>query len=150
MEDGHYVGKTYTTLRMIKVRLLDLITPVILGVFSAIVALFVMGFALIKQRTAHPRFETQDYYKTYKGRSDYFKTGNPFKNKQNVQGRSDQRLMIAVVVGGAVLAMIIAAVFDFFGGLLIIFMLPVIIRFIQTRKEASSRRNTQGESRPTY
>ena len=135
---------------MIKDRLLDLITPVILGIFSAIVALFVMGFALIKQRTAHPRFETQDYYKTYKGRSDYFNRGNPFKNRQNTPGRNDQRMLVAVVIGGAVLAMIIAAVFDFFGGLLIIFLLPVIIRFIQTRKEASSRRNAQGESRPSY
>ena len=130
--------------------MLDLITPVILGIFAAIVALFVMGFALIKQRTAHPRFETQDYYKSYKSRSDYFQSGNPFKNSRTAAQRNDQRLMAALVIGGAVFAMIIAAIFDLFEGLLIIFMLPVILRFIQTRKEANSRRNAQGENRSSY
>lgn len=130
--------------------LIDLITPVIVGIFAAVVALFVMGFFLIKQNTRRPRFETQDYYKSYKSRSDYFHSGNPFKGGRVTQQRTEQRTMAAIVIGGAVVAIAVATLFDLFEGLLIIFMLPVIVRFIQTRKEANSRRNAQGENRSSY
>jgi hypothetical protein len=128
----------------------DLITPVIVGIFAVFAALTVLGFVVVHQRTSNPRFEAQDYYKPYKKNDSYSRGGNPFKRGGLQQYRGEQRTIMIAVIAIAILALAVAF-YDIFGGLLVIFLLPVVVRFIRARNEEKSRRNAaQDGTRSSY
>ena len=129
----------------------DLITPVITGMFAIVAVVIILAFVLVKQQSGKPRFETQDYYKSYKGKEGYARSGNPFKQGPPSRDQSEQRTITAAIVGIAVISIIVSIFFDVFEGLLVIFLLPIVVRFIRMRNEANSRRNTaRDESRSSY
>ncbi len=111
----------------------DLITPVILTSFGGVVVLVVLGFLLVRQRTGKPRFESQDYYKKYQ-RTDRFSQG-PFRQKdQNPKVKEEQRAILIAVI--ALIAMSISlAFYDPIYGLLLLFLLPIVVRFVRARYE---------------
>ncbi|MGI0091645.1 MAG: hypothetical protein ACREBS_08050 [Nitrososphaerales archaeon] len=129
----------------------DLITPVIVAIFGTATILVVMGFFLVRRRESRPRFETQDYYKTYKRNDEYSGVGSPFRQNPPSRDRNEQRIVAGVVIGISVAAIIVSTVFGAVEGLLLFISLPVIMRFVRTRREASSRRNAaQDENHPSY
>ena len=129
----------------------DLITPVIAGIFAIFVALTVMGFIIIRQRSGRQRFETQDYYKSYSRSDSHVRGGNPFRQGQMGQYRAEQRTITLAIISVAVIAFAISVFYDVFGGLLVIFLLPVIVRFIRDRNEENSRRHqAQDGTRSSY
>jgi len=125
----------------------DLITPVITGIFAIIAVVVILAFVLVKQQSGKPRFETQDYYKSYKAKEGYSRSGNPFKQGPITQEPSEQRTITAAIIGIAVIAIVVSIFFDLFEGLLVIFLLPVVVRFIRMRNAANSRRNTAHDER---
>lgn len=128
----------------------DLITLVIAGIFGVVTLLVVMVFVLIKQQSGKPRFETQDYYKSYKRTDGYVSGGNPFKQAP-LQDRKEQRTITIAVIAIALIAVLVAIFFDIFEGLLIMFLLPIVVRFIRMRDEANGNRNkARDESRSSY
>ena len=132
-------------------RMADLITLAIAGIFGVVSILVVMVFFLIKQQSGKPRFETQDYYKSYKRNDGYASGGNPFKQGPLLQDRKEQRSIAMAVIAIALIAVLVAVFFDIFEGLLIIFLLPIVVRFIRMRDEANSNRNkARDENRSSY
>jgi Flp pilus assembly protein TadB len=125
----------------------DLITPIIVGSFGAAMLLVIYGFILVRQRSGRPRFESQDYYKSYRTPDRFSqKPRSPFReDAPSQQEQKEQRTIIAIIIGLAVGAIAIAAIFDYFEVLLIIFLLPVIIRYVRTRNQ-TRRREPQDES----
>ena len=133
---------------MARGKMADLITPVIIGIFGIVAVLVVLAFLLVRQQGGKPRFETKDYYKSYKRNEGYSRGGNPFKQGPVVQDPDEQRAITAAIIGIAVIAILVSIFFDIFEGLLVIFLLPIVVRFIRMRNEANSRRNTaRDESR---
>ncbi len=130
--------------------MLDLITPVLISLFGGVMAVVIFGFYLIRRAGSRPKFETQDYYQTYRAREKYPYGGNPFKRTQVPGERNDQKMLAAIIIGMAVVAMVISALLDNFEILLIIFMLPIIVRFVRARREESKRRTTNDGNRPPY
>jgi Flp pilus assembly protein TadB len=131
----------------------DLITPVIFVVFGAAMILVVLGFFLTRERETRSRFEARDYYETYKRKAPTYSGGGyPFRETAvTQQARNDQRTMVLIVVGTVVLAVAIAIIFGPFDGLLVFFLIPVIVGFVRTRRETSSRRNAaQDGNQPSY
>lgn len=129
----------------------DLITLAIAGIFGVVTVLIVMAFLLVRQQTGKPRFETQDYYKSYKRSDGYSSGGNPFKQTPMTQDRKEQRSIAMAVLAVALIAVLVAIFFDVFEGLLVIFLLPIVVRFIRMRGEANSDRNrAKDESRSSY
>ncbi len=129
----------------------DLITPVIFGIFGVTTALIVMAFVLVRQNTGKSRFETQDYYKSYKRNDNYSRGGNPFKQVPQSPQQTEQRTIVTAIIAVAVIAILIAVFLDVFEGLLVIFLLPIIVRFIRMRNEANSNRNkARDENRSPY
>jgi hypothetical protein len=124
----------------------DLITPVIIGGFGAAMLLVVFGFILILHRTGKPRFESQDYYKSYRSPDRFSQPRSTYRGEVTPQDRREQRTIIAVIVILALVAIIITAVFEEPEGLLIIFLLPIIVRYIRTRNQ-SRKREPQDEGR---
>lgn len=128
-----------------------MITLVVVGVFALIAVLFMLGFMVIEQRNGRSRFERHDYYKSYKRSDDYARSGNPFKAGSLGQYQKEQRMITIAIIGVAILALLVAVLLDVFEGLLIIFLLPIVVRFIRARNEANSRKNTSPDgSRSTY
>ena len=120
----------------------DMITLVVVGIFGLLAALLVTGFMVIQQRNGGSRFERHDYYKSYKNSGDYSHSGNPFKAGPMTQAQKEQRMITYAVIGVAIVSFVVSIAFDdIFEGLLIIFLLPIVVRFIRARKEANSRRN---------
>jgi hypothetical protein len=145
MESFANVGKPFTSFShelASATPMADLITPVIVVGFSATTVLVVLGFLLVRQRSGRPRFESQDYYKSYK-RPERRST-SPFRQEKNVPDRNQNRLVGLAVVALVVIAIAVAVLYDLFDGLLIFIFLPVIIRFIRTRSE--TRRAPRDES----
>jgi hypothetical protein len=121
----------------------DLITPVIILSFTGTAVLVVLGFLLVRQRSGRPRFESQDYYKSYQRPER--RSGNPFKQDKNAPDRNQNRIIGLVVLALVVTAVAVAILYnDPFEGLLIFVLLPVIVRFLRTRNEA--RRAPRDES----
>lgn len=129
----------------------DMITLVIVGIFGLLALLLVMGFYVIQQRNGGSRFERHDYYKSYKSSGEYARGGNPFKAGPMAQSQKEQRMITLAIAGVAILALLVSIFFDVFEGLLIIFLLPVVVRFIRARNEANSRRNASPDgNRSSY
>ena len=122
----------------------DLITPVILASFSGVVVLVFLGFLLIRQRTGRPRFESQDYYKKYQ-RPDRFSRGPFSQRDQNPRVKEEQRAILAVLI--AFVAMSIAlAIYEPIYGLLLLFVLPIIVRFVRARYETRRAPHDENQS----
>ncbi len=119
----------------------DVITLVIAGIFGVVTVLIVMAFLLIRQQSGKPRFETQDYFKSHKRNDGYASGGNPFRQGPLTQEREQQRTITIAIVAIAVVAVLVSIFFDVFEGLLIIFLCPIVVRFIRMRDEANSNRN---------
>lgn len=119
----------------------DMITFAIVGIFALLAVLLVTGFIVIQHRNGGSRFERRDYYKSYKKSDNFSRGGNPFKAGPMGQSQKEQRMITIAIVGIAVISLLVAMFSDVFEGLLIIFLLPVVIRFIRARNEANSRRN---------
>ncbi|MDG6997584.1 MAG: hypothetical protein JRN15_00550 [Nitrososphaerota archaeon] len=128
----------------------DLITPMILSIFGGVMAIISFGFYLFMKSSSKPRFETQDYYETYRGRGSYPRGRNPFKKTQTPAERIEQRNLTIIVVGLVILAIAVSVALDIFEGLLIIIMLPVIVRFVRARNEENKRRAENDENRRPY
>ncbi|MCL4517574.1 MAG: hypothetical protein M1587_00065 [Thaumarchaeota archaeon] len=126
----------------------DLITPVIFSIFGGVMLVAVFGFYLFMKSSSKPRFETRDYYETYRG--GYRRGGNPFKKPQTPAERVEQRNIAIIVAGLVLLAIAVSVLFDVFEGLLIIIMLPVVVRFLRARREESKRRAENDENRRSY
>src|ERR1700722_7369789 len=106
----------------------DLITPVIVATFGGTMVLIVLGFLLVRQRSGRPRFESQDYYKTYRRPDRFSQTQSQSRQGQTIQDRKEQRaVLIAVVV--FVAASVALAWYEPIEGLLLLFLLPIIVRF---------------------
>lgn len=128
----------------------DLITLVTIGIFGVMTVLFVMFFILLKQ-SGKPRFENQDNYKSYELNDGYANRGNPFKQVPSNQDRREQQTIRNVIIPLVVTAILVAIFFDIFAGLLIIFSLPIVVRFIRMRNEPNSNRNkARNENRSSY
>jgi hypothetical protein len=128
----------------------DLITPVIVGIFAVFAALTVLGFVLVRQKTGNPRFEARDYNKPYNKNDSYSRGGNPFKRGGLPQYRGEQRTIMIAIIAVAILALAVSF-YDIFAALLVIFLLPVVVRFIRARNEEKSRRNAaQDGTRSSY
>jgi hypothetical protein len=122
----------------------NLITPVILASFGGVVVLMFLGFFLLRQRSGKPRFESQDYYKKYQ-RPDRF-SQTPFRNReQNPRVKREQRAIIIVSV--VLVAMSIAlAIVEPIEGLLLLFLLPIIVRFVRARYETRKAPHDENQS----
>ena len=144
-----YVFFTFILLRRRKMA--DLITPVLVGIFGVVTVLVVMTFVLIRKQSGKPRFETKDYYKSYKRSDGYSSGGNPFRQGPLTQDRKEQRFCNIRSHSDCNSSSRVSIFFDVFEGLLIIFLLPVVVRFIRMRDEANSNRNkARDESRSSY
>ncbi|MHB1869162.1 MAG: hypothetical protein ACYCPP_09495 [Nitrososphaerales archaeon] len=119
--------------------MIDFITLAIAGMFGVVTVLFVMFFFLIRQQSGKLRFGTQDYRKSYDRNGRYASGGNPFKQGPS-QNRGEQQTIRAVIIPLAVIAILVSIFFDIFAGLLIIFLLPVVVRFIRMRNEPNSNK----------
>jgi Mg2+/citrate symporter len=129
----------------------DLITLIIAGMFGVVSVLFVSFFILIRQRNREPRFETQDYYKSHKRNDGYASRGNPFKHAPQNQDRREQPPFAVVSIALVVIGIVVSIFFDMFVGFLIIFSLPIVVRFIRMRSEANSNQNkARHERRSSY
>lgn len=123
----------------------DLITPVILASFSGVVVLVFLGFLLVRQRTGKPRFESQDYYKKYQQRPDRFSRGPYSQRDQNPRIKEEQRAILVVVI--AFVAMSIAlAIYEPIYGLLLLFVLPIAVRFVRGRYETRRAPHDENQS----
>ncbi len=120
--------------------MIDPITLVAVGMFGVVTVLFVMFFILLRQQRGKIFFETQDHQKSYKRNSVYASGGNPFKQGQPSQNRGEQQTMRLVIIPLVVIAILLSIFFDLFAGLLIIFLLPVVARFIRMRNEPNSNK----------
>jgi hypothetical protein len=108
------------------------------------------GFYLVR-RASRPTLEKGDYYESYRGREKYPYGGNPFKKPESPPELKNQRMLIAVIVGLALFAVLISYLLqNIFEGLLVIFMLPVVVRFVRARQEIGKRRAENDENRPSY
>jgi hypothetical protein len=120
----------------------DLITPVIVITFAGVTTLVILGFLLVRQRSGRPRFESQDYYKSYRKPE---RTTTTFRSDRAPPDRNQNRLIGAVIAAVVVLAISISIYYrDPFEGLLIFILLPIIVRFIRARNE--TRRAPRDES----
>ena len=119
----------------------------------------VLGFFLVRQRSGRPRFESQDYYKTYRRtEKNTYRNASSFSSSSSsssyrdeasmMQQRKEQRTMVAVIIAVAVAAIAISLVFGLFEALLILFLLPVIVRLVRTRSD--QRRRTQQDESHSY
>jgi len=121
----------------------DLITPVVVATFGGAMALVVMGFLLVRQRSGKPRFESQDYYKTYR-RPDR-STQPQYRPGQTPQDQKQQRaILIAVIV--LIGASIALAIYEPLYGLLLLFLLPIIVRFMRARSETRRAPHDENQS----
>ncbi len=121
----------------------DLITPVILASFGGAVILVVLGFLLLRQRSGKPSFESQDYYKTYR-RPDRFSQPQ-YRQGQSPQEQKQQRtILIAVIV--LIGASIALAIYEPLYGLLLLFLLPIIVRFMRARSETRRAPHDENQS----
>lgn len=128
----------------------DLITPLLISLFGGVMAIAVFAFFLLMKSENKPRFETRDYYETYRDGNGFPRRGNPFKSAQSPAERNEQRTLAAIIIGLVVIAVAVSVLFDVFEGLLIIFLLPVIVRFVRTRKAENKRRAANDENRRSY
>jgi len=123
----------------------DLITPVIVTTFAGATVLVILGFLLVRQRSGRPRFESQDYYKSYR-RPDRA-SQSPFKQEKNPQDRNQRRIIGIVIIAVIVTAIAISILYnDPFEGLLIFILLPVIVRFIRARNETRRAPRDENQS----
>jgi len=122
----------------------DLITPVILASFGGVVVLVILGFLLVRQRAGKPRFESQDYYKKYQ-RPDRF-SQSPFRpREQNPRTKREQQAILIVVI--ALVAMSIGlAIYEPIEGLLLLFLLPIVVRFVRARYETRRAPHDENQS----
>jgi hypothetical protein len=122
----------------------DLIAPVIISSFAGVAVLVILGFFLVRQRSGRPRFESQDYYKSYK-RPERSST-SPFKQQERTpQERNQNRIIGIVIIALVVTAITVSILYDDpFEGILIFILLPVIVRFLRARNE--TRRAPRDES----
>jgi Flp pilus assembly protein TadB len=124
----------------------NLITPVILASFGGVVVLVVLGFMLARQRTGRPRFESQDYYKKYQ-RPERFSDNNPFRQRdQNARVKREQRAILLAVSGLVILSIALAVFFDPLEGLLLLFLLPIVVRFVRARYETRRAPHDENQS----
>jgi len=122
----------------------DLITPIILTTFGGVVVLVILGFLLVRQRTDKPRFESQDYYKKYQ-RPDRFSQGSYRPKDQDPRVKAEQRAILLVVVG--LVGMSIAlAIYQPIEGLLLLFLLPIVVRFVRARYETRRAPHDENQS----
>ncbi len=127
----------------------DLIAPVIISSFAGVAVLVVLGFLLVRQRSGRPRFESQDYYKSYKRPER--SSSSPFRQQQErtPQERNQNRVIGVVIIALVVTAIAVSILYnDPFEGLLIFILLPVIVRFLRARNE--TRRAPRDESQSSY
>jgi hypothetical protein len=122
----------------------DLITPVILASFSGVVVLVFMGFLLLRQRSGRPRFESQDYYKKYQ-RPDRFSSG-PFRGKEQTAAAKREQQAILIVVVALVAMSISLAIYEPLYGLLLLFILPIVVRFVRARYETRRAPHDENQS----
>jgi hypothetical protein len=122
----------------------DLITPVILASFGGVAVLVFLGFLLLRQRSGKPRFESQDYYKKYQ-RPDRF-SQSPFRGReQNPRAKREQQAILIVVI--ALVAMSIGlAIYEPIEGLLLLFLLPIVVRFVRARYETRRAPHDENQS----
>jgi hypothetical protein len=124
----------------------DLITPVILSSFGGVVVLVVLGFLLARQRTGQSRFESQDYYKKYQKPADRF-SQSPFRQRdQNPRVKQEQRAILIAVVVLVVMSIALAIFFDPLEGLLLLFLLPIVVRFVRARYETRRAPHDENQS----
>ena len=124
----------------------DLIAPVIISSFAGVAVLVILGFLLVRQRSGRPRFESQDFYKSYR-RPERSSSSSPFRQQQErtPQERNQNRIIGVVIIALVITAIAVAILYnDPFEGLLIFVLLPVIVRFLRARNE--TRRAPRDES----
>lgn len=129
--------------------MVDLITPVIFASFGGVVALVVLGFLLVLQRTGRPRFESQDYYKKYQRPvADRFSSSqSPFRQReQDPRIKREQRAILIAVTALVVMSIALAIFFDPLEGLLLLFLLPIVVRFVRARYETRRAPHDENQS----
>jgi len=125
----------------------DLITPVILASFGGVVVLVVLGFLLARQRTGRPRFESQDYYKKYQRPDRFSSSQSPFRQRdQNPRVKQEQRAILIAVTALVVMSIALAIFFDPLEGLLLLFLLPIVVRFVRARYETRRAPHDENQS----
>jgi hypothetical protein len=130
--------------------MVDVITLFVAGMFGVVTVLFVMFFILLRQQNGKHRFETQDYYESSK-RDGHVSTGNPFKRSPPGQVRTEQPSSGIVIIALIIIGIAVSIFFDVLLGFLIIFSMPMIVRFIRMRSEASGNKNKgRNGDRPSY
>ncbi len=152
----------------------DLITPVVASIFGAVMLLFILGFVILMRRS-RPRYGTKDYYQQYQKRdgrkqrdsnttgstsSSYASSSNfsyssrwdrasERASQYSSEEAAGQRRIAAIVIILAIAAIAISTYFQAIEGLLIIFTLPIIVRFLRARRFNNRRRASPdgGDSR---
>ena len=129
----------------------DLITPIIIAIFGGAMLIVIFGFYLLSRMGRKPAFEEEDYYKRERKRrqkvpnspdDDFYRPksrGNEISRPWGVWTKA----IVALVIM-SLLAALIAAIYGFPEGLLLFLVLPIIIRFIRSRKDTRQQTPTDG------
>jgi amino acid permease len=138
----------------------DLITLSIAGIFGGLVLVVVFGFILLMRRDSRQRYESKDYFRwarraeARKQQPERGYTSYSSKWDRNSSSASDQsqygpdartqRNIAIIVVCIAVGAIAISVWTNNMAGLLLIFLLPLIVRFLNLRQRGGRRNTANG------
>ena len=132
--------------------MIGLITPIILLIFGGAIFLVVWGFYLLDRRISRPRYENEDYYRYWRRKSEKEKHGprpvypdgptfdgeRPGNQARFFRIGRREKVIALVVVGVTLVGIGIAIVYNYPEALLLIFTLPIILRFIRSRNGSPS------------
>ncbi len=122
----------------------DLITPIVVSVFGGVMLVVILGFYLLMRRGRRLPFEPEDSFQRDGRERIPYPSNDPFQRRRSLtpKGRLQRNILIAVIL----LTLLIGAVAATFGiiqGLILFFTLPLIIRFVRSRRDA--RRQTAAD-----
>lgn len=145
--------------------MVDPITLVIAAGFGGLALVVILGFLLILRRNRisfsgdNPRsaYETRDYYRQYgprktpETRYTYEQGHRPFRSDAEIEAnaqrvRANARAIMTVIVVVALAAVIIAGVFDPTNLILLIFLVPIALSFLWSRRNRANPEERDGRS----
>ncbi|MHB1908946.1 MAG: hypothetical protein ACYCQJ_08755 [Nitrososphaerales archaeon] len=124
--------------------MVDAISLVILSAFGGAALIVISGFYLLQHRgrvVKQSAYETQDYYQQYapKQQTTYSYSRGRFKRDEDIEAeamkrmRSNGRTILLAIMIFALVAVVVAGLFDYTNFLLLIFLIPLVFSFFRTR-----------------
>ena len=147
--------------------MVDAITLVITVAFGGIVALVIAAFYLIQHRNRNigapsSPFESRDYYSQYDP-SQYgsrrsqepkysYDSRRPFRSDAEIEERTrrmrqNAMTIMLVIIVVALIAVVIAALYDPINLIFFIFLLPIAISFLRSRRNRNSQEGPDSDSK---